>query len=228
MLALLLDKKNRLWVGTFGGGLNCLNGDFKSFRGLSNLVITKNEGLCDNNVVSLLEDANGNIWAATYSGISCYRVAEETFQNFFEEDGLTNNEFNYASAMKDAAGHLWFGGMNGINVLDLKAVSRLEKNPPVCLTAFTKYDSRRDTTVIQVIGNQKIERFVISPHVAWFQFNWTARHTGEFNGIPASGNSVEVSFLGMFHIVNGKVLSSHVEFNPAAIMAEVGAVPVTA
>ncbi|MBI1227147.1 MAG: hypothetical protein GC192_18085 [Bacteroidetes bacterium] len=172
VLTLHLDKTNRLWVGTFGGGLNCLSGDLKNFEKWSNLVFTKNEGLSDNNVVSLLEDAESNIWAGTYSGLSCYRIGEGTFHNFFEEDGLTNNEFNYASAMKDAAGRLWFGGLNGLNVLDLKAVLNLEKNPPVCLTGFTQYDSRRDSTFVQVIGNQPFDRFIISPHIAWFQFNW--------------------------------------------------------
>lgn len=56
---------------------------------------------------------------------------------------------------------------------------------------------------------------------------WKAKHTGEFNGIPASGNLVEFYFLEMFHIVNGKVLSTHVEFNPMTMMAQLGA-PVTA
>ena len=57
---------------------------------------------------------------------------------------------------------------------------------------------------------------------------WNAKHIGEFNGIPASGVFVELYFLDMFNIVNGKVVSSHVEFNPATMMAQIGAAPVNA
>ncbi len=177
ILALHFDKTGKLWVGTFGGGL-CrieLSKEVPPFEKVSPLAVrifTKKEGLSDDNVVSILEDGEGNIWAATYNGLSCYRAAEGVFHNFYEEDGLSNNEFNYSSFFKDNKGRLWFGGMNGINMIDPKDILQADKNPALCLTGFTKYNSKTDSTILQVIGNETIERFDISPHVSWFQFGW--------------------------------------------------------
>ncbi len=181
VLALHLDTAGKLWIGTFGGGLNCLELPldrsqdplgFKNLTGLSLRIFTQKEGLCDNNVVSILEDDEGNIWAATYNGISCYRVKEQEFRNFFEEDGLSNNEFNYTSALKDAQGRLWFGGMNGVNVFAPQDILQAEKNPPLCLTGISFYNQQQDKIETQVIGSPLVGRYLISPHVSWFQFNW--------------------------------------------------------
>lgn len=177
VLALHADKTGKLWVGTFGGGLcsialpHDLSG-LKNLTGLTLRVFTQKEGLSDNNVVSIHEDDEGNIWAGTYNGLSCYRVSEGVFRNFYEEDGLSSNEFNYASSMKDEQGGLWFGGMNGVNYFNPKDILQSEKNPALCLTGFTKYNSQMDSTLVQVIGNQAIGRFAISPYDSWFQFSW--------------------------------------------------------
>ena len=175
VLSLLFDKTGKLWVGTFGGGLCSI--DFPSFGNLESRkanirIFTQREGLSDNNVVSIQEDEAGNIWAATYNGLLCYRVDDDAFRSFYEEDGLSTNEFNYASYFKDEQGGLWFGGMNGVNYFDPSDVLLAEQNPPLCLTGFTKYNSQTDSTLVQVIGNQAIGRFVISPYDSWFQFSW--------------------------------------------------------
>lgn len=172
VLSLLFDQEGRLWVGTFGGGLTCLSGDLSKFKNLTTRIFTQKEGLCDNNVVSMLEDDEGNIWSATYNGLSCYLPDEGVFRNFYEEDGLSGNEFNYTSALKDSKGHLWFGGMNGLNVLDPGDFLQTERNPPLCLTGFTKYNYRSDSTEVRVIGNRAMEELVISPYDSWFQISW--------------------------------------------------------
>ncbi len=175
VLALLSDKTGKLWVGTFGGGLCSI--DFPSFQNLESLkanirIFTQKEGLSDNNVVSILEDEEGNIWSATYNGLTCYLVSDGGFRNFYEEDGLSNNEFNYASFFKDEQGGMWFGGMNGLNYFHPKDILQAEENPPLCLTEFTKYNSQNDSTILQVVGNQSIASFDISPYDSWFQFSW--------------------------------------------------------
>ena len=57
---------------------------------------------------------------------------------------------------------------------------------------------------------------------------WKGKHTGEFNGIPATNNTVEFSFIDIFHIVNGKVMDEHLEMNPMSIMQQIGTVPANA
>lgn len=177
ILSLLYDKSGKLWIGTFGGGMNCLelpqsSPGFENLTGIKNKIFTQKDGLSDNNVVSMLEDEEGNIWAATYNGLSCYRVAEGVFRNFYEEDGLSNNEFNYSSSFKDEQGGMWFGGMNGVNYFDPKDILQTEPNPPLCLTGFTKYNGQKDSILTQVLGGQIVSGFDISPKDSWFQFSW--------------------------------------------------------
>ena len=57
---------------------------------------------------------------------------------------------------------------------------------------------------------------------------WSGKHTGDFNGIPATGKQVEFYFVDLFNIVNGKVVNEHFEMNPAAILQQIGAVPANA
>lgn len=57
---------------------------------------------------------------------------------------------------------------------------------------------------------------------------WKGKHTGEFNGISATNNTVEFSFIDIFHIVNGKIMDEHLEMNPMSIMQQIGAVPANA
>lgn len=57
---------------------------------------------------------------------------------------------------------------------------------------------------------------------------WTGRHVGEFNGVPATGNKVEFSWINIQHVVNGKITEEYLEMNPAAIMQQIAPAPVSA
>ncbi|MBL7796048.1 MAG: hypothetical protein JNJ90_06035 [Saprospiraceae bacterium] len=173
LLALHADNAGRLWIGTFGGGLNCL--ETNSNSGKRNLrIFTQRNGLCDDNVASILEDDAGNIWSGTYNGLACYRTRSGVFQNFFEEDGLPSNEFNYASALKDRDGLLWFGGMNGVVVFDPEATLTIPKNPPIVLTYFSRYNARQGGIEKSHLLPAEYGSlpFVIRPDDAWFEFGW--------------------------------------------------------
>lgn len=56
----------------------------------------------------------------------------------------------------------------------------------------------------------------------------TGTHTGEFNGIAATGNTVEFTFVDILHVVNGKVVKEHFELNPMTFMQQIGAMPAMA
>ncbi len=168
LIALYHDTDDVLWIGTFGGGLNRLD-----IRKDSIKVFTQKEGLANENVTGILSDAEGNIWASTYNGLSCYRIKEGSFQNFFEDDGLSNNEFNYTSFFKDRNGGLWFGGMNGVQYFDPATILQQRPNPPLTITGFLKYNRLLDSIDSRVLGSQSLPRVIISPYDSYFQFTWT-------------------------------------------------------
>lgn len=167
LLVLHADAQGLVWIGTFGGGLNCFDPATKTIR-----IFTKKEGLSDDNVTGILSDANGNIWASTYNGLSCYRKADGTFQSFYEEDGLSSNEFNYTSFFKDKEGKLWFGGMNGVNVFRPENFLEQKLNPPLCFTNFSKYSRRTDSLETWLPGSRESEVIEIAPYDSYFQIDW--------------------------------------------------------
>ncbi len=57
---------------------------------------------------------------------------------------------------------------------------------------------------------------------------YIAKHTGEFNGVGATGKEIVLSFIDIFEIVDGKVRNEILEMNPMSIMAQIGAVPANA
>jgi len=102
-------------VGTFGGGLDVLDLNRNSIR-----TINTQNGLCDNNVVSILSANDKEIIAATYNGLSRINMATNDIQNYFDKDGISHNEFNYPSAYKSTNGVFYFGGMNGITKFSIE------------------------------------------------------------------------------------------------------------
>ncbi len=106
--ALVEDSAGNIWVG------------YKS-NGISKIDISENQithytsshGLSDDRVASLLFESKNVLWIATNKGLSRFNVKEETFENFYVEDGISDNEFNHGSFCKLKNGNLIFGGVNG-------------------------------------------------------------------------------------------------------------------
>lgn len=60
------DSQDRMWVGTWGGGLACLEDDHWQ-------VFTRTDGLHCNQVTCIREDPQGKIWIATDEGLNAYQ-----------------------------------------------------------------------------------------------------------------------------------------------------------
>ena len=119
------DKKNNLWVGTFHGGIsytkinkagtNPQNIKFKTFN-------KKNGTLCDDRVISISEDNEGNIWVGTFGG------GLAMFDNHLEHHIFFNSAQNnllsdeILSVYTDNSGLVWIGYHLG------KGISIAEKN----------------------------------------------------------------------------------------------------
>ncbi len=167
LLALYYDADSILWIGTFGGGLNRYDESSNTMR-----IFDQKEGLANDNVTGILSDDQGNIWASTYNGLSCFRRKEGSIQNFYEEDGLSNNEFNYTSFYKDRKGRLWFGGMNGVQYFNPTEILEQKPNPPMSFTGFSRYNSLLDSLEVKVLGDNTSVPIVISPYDSYFQVTW--------------------------------------------------------
>jgi len=136
-----IEGKNHLiWFGTSGGGIGVFNPETEKFK-----TFTTNDGLVQNNVASLTADKNGNYWAGTYGGLSCFIPPGDpfapgcriTFHNYDIGDGLPSNLMNLVSGYCDTDGTMFFGtrdkGMFYFHPDDLKDNDFI---PPVYITEF--------------------------------------------------------------------------------------------
>lgn len=100
--ALLEDRRQRLWIGTYGGGLLELsNGRFSAY--------TTRNGLAHDVVHSLYEDPHGDLWIGTAGGLS--RLSNGRFRTYSVREGLSSN--TVFRTQMDRNGTLWIGTQGG-------------------------------------------------------------------------------------------------------------------
>lgn len=73
-----------------------------------------------------------------------------------------------------------------------------------------------------------IESQVADGHTVATRLTWTARHTGDFNGVPASNRPVRIGGCAFDRIEDGKLVEHHAQFDVMGMMVQIGAVPVPA
>ena len=129
--AIYEDRSGRFWVGTEGGGLLLFDKKTGKF-----LRFTDADGLCNNSILNILEDDDGNIWLSTFDGISKFYIADKTFKNFYQNDGLQSNQFNYNAAIKLKTGEFMFGGIKGFNIFYPSSVVSSNNHPSFLLTGL--------------------------------------------------------------------------------------------
>lgn len=110
---ILVDSRSLVWIAT-DNGLNVYNP-------LKNQVIyiTTKEGLPSDEVVSLIEDNDNNIWAGTRNGLACIHcqfsnsILNYSITYFDVKDGLPSSICNQNAIFKDKTGMIYVGSTNG-------------------------------------------------------------------------------------------------------------------
>ena len=59
----------------------------------------------------------------------------------------------------------------------------------------------------------------------WSRFTWRGTHRGDFLGVPATGNQVEVNGVVIDRIVEGKMVDSRILMNELSLMQQLGVIP---
>lgn len=78
------DRYNRLWITTYGGGVNAVIPATQPFVSFQH-EINNNNSLSNNAAKAVTEDATGNIWFGTRKGISKYNPVSKMWMHFNEE-----------------------------------------------------------------------------------------------------------------------------------------------
>ena len=105
-----------VWLGSYG------NGFYKVIDNGADGFVFKNyssrDGLVNDGVKCVLDDAYGHIWISTENGLSCFSPETERFTSFSIEDGLASAQFYLNASFRDGSGVLMFGHTGGMSVID--------------------------------------------------------------------------------------------------------------
>jgi PAS domain S-box-containing protein len=135
VVSLYLDsKRNVLWIGTWGGGLNQLdlNDPRSEDPQRATFINYRNHpddpfSLSENSVWTIHRAADSDLWLGTQIGLNRFDPDAKTFKHYTEKNGLPNNVV--LGILEDDHGKLWVTTNNGLSQFDPRAET------------FTTYDS---------------------------------------------------------------------------------------
>ncbi|MES2498189.1 MAG: two-component regulator propeller domain-containing protein [Pseudomonadota bacterium] len=133
VVAMLIDKRERLWVGTFGGGLAVMTGrDADGRWRFRRLGVA--QGLPHMNVDSLQMDGDGTVWAGTDDGLA--RIDPKTFaiRQVRQADGSSLIDYYAGAGASSLLGEALFGAKGGITIVRPGLLPRWTLQPPLRVT----------------------------------------------------------------------------------------------
>ena len=174
ILSLCMGSNQKLWIGT-SEGLSVLNLSYKPYQFDH---YTERNGLPNNTVHGILEDAGGHIWISTNQGLSKFDVSGNVFQNFDKRDGLQNSEYtDGAYFINPESNILYFGGVDGLDWFNPLEIKSSEEFPPILLNEFRLNNSLvipGDSTRILQQSLNTTEEVVLKHMQNFFSISFTS------------------------------------------------------
>lgn len=226
------DKQGYLWLGTNGGGINVVSPDLKKVQ-----YIGKPNGLSNEIVYAIVPQDSNTLWISTFNGLDRYRKDRRSFSNFFEEDGLSSNEFNQNSFLRAGNGEMYFGSINGITSFYPEQISEPEPFQ-VFASGISQWNEKAqtiqllrdkvalDNTIIKKPSDMLLElhfgctdytdplRNSYSYRIRELSDNWIAlddRHTLNLGGIAYGYYTIDVKAVNSRGVSSANVLTFHVK-----------------
>lgn len=109
--SLFCDSKGRIWIGMFGG-LTV----YDPATGKSVSISDMHSPMVKGVHLSMAEDAAGNIWDATSTGLFIINPDDYSYKRLTTKEGLADNYVS--NVIFDQSGNAWLGTHNGINRVD--------------------------------------------------------------------------------------------------------------
>lgn len=137
--SLALDQRGRLWISTFGRGIQVLTGTDADGRRRFRRLETAN-GLPDNSVNAVLPDLKGAMWASTDRGLARIDPATFAIRVLGPADGVHITQYWTNAAARTVQGELLFGGIDGLTVVRPDRLSDILYQPPIVVTDIALND----------------------------------------------------------------------------------------
>ncbi len=163
------DAGGVYWLGTSSGLIRWERG-----KG-NHRLFTRKQGLSNNNIYAVYEDKHERLWLSSDYGIMKFNKATNETKAYSTVDGITDNEFNRVSHVRDSAGKIYFGSLNGITCFDpedFPAKENALENPQLALTSFEQFDADSNKIIDRTASLVQRNDIVLQPGDRFFTLSF--------------------------------------------------------
>lgn len=122
---LYIDSEERIWLANYPIGITVRNNRYSSYNWIKHSIGNK-QSLINNQVNTIIEDSEGDVWYGTNNGISLYRSKTgqwHSFMSSFDKNEQNKNHI-FTTLCEVSPGIIWAGGYSSgiyqINKRNLK------------------------------------------------------------------------------------------------------------
>jgi signal transduction histidine kinase/ligand-binding sensor domain-containing protein/DNA-binding response OmpR family regulator len=130
------DSQGLMWIGTYDNGLHVVDRE----TGAPVSTITEKDGLANNQVASIVEDGNRNLWIGTAYGLSRLNLDTHAMTNYFPSPSFKANSYYLNSACKTCTGELVFGTGDGFIMFHPDSIQVDPVPPQVVITSVSLFN----------------------------------------------------------------------------------------
>lgn len=138
--SLIVDSKNRLWIGIDNIGLFC----YTSNGELLFEFTDSNKFAAIHGFSSIVEVNNGDLWIASTNGISHLNSISHEIVNYHSSDGLASETYTNGAFLKASDGTIYFGNRKGLTKFKPDLIKKDDTLPKVALTKFLYFNQVLD------------------------------------------------------------------------------------
>jgi signal transduction histidine kinase/ligand-binding sensor domain-containing protein len=146
----MYDDGGKIWIGTYGGGMNVLDKKTKKIR-----YLTKKDGLCDDAIYTIMPENDSILWLGTNKGLSRFNTRQESFMNFEKNDGMPSEEFNMLSVYKNSNNEIFMGTVAGMISFSPAILAKNTLIPSVYLTKIRKSGTYMNDSATAMINHDR-------------------------------------------------------------------------
>lgn len=104
------DRKNRMWAGTFGGGIGCYMGQNPMTGAARWRSYVESGDRFYNDIINIVEDASGTLWVSTDTQLCAFYPDAALISPLSLQDGMQSDEQFYEQAIgRDNEGCIYIG-----------------------------------------------------------------------------------------------------------------------
>lgn len=112
------DTQGRIWIGTFGEGIDVLHPAYMTF--IHHKVSINKGDVNSNKILTMHKDLQGNMWVGTLGGLSVSKNGTGEFITYIKGGEGSINDNIVRAIYQPSPGKLYVGTEKGLNVLDIQ------------------------------------------------------------------------------------------------------------